>query len=132
MSKKQKIVALSSAEAEYVAATNDICEAVWLRRILHDLHQRVASPKTIYYDNMSAIAMTKNSVFRSRTKHIEIRHHYIRELVKADEIEIQFCKTGEQFAHIFTKPITAENFIHFREKLGMQDFSKLRGSIRNY
>ncbi|XP_057246814.1 secreted RxLR effector protein 161-like [Beta vulgaris subsp. vulgaris] len=80
-SKKQATIALSSAEAEYVAATSAACEAVWLRRILDDLQQTSEEPTTIYCDNMSAIAMTKNPVFHSRTKHIEIRHHFIRELV---------------------------------------------------
>ena len=73
---------------------------------------------------MSAIVMTKNSVFHSRTKHIEIRHHFIRELVEKQEIELQFCKTGEQLADIFTKALPMEKFIEFRRQLGIQDFSE--------
>uniref|UniRef100_A0A2N9IDT2 Reverse transcriptase Ty1/copia-type domain-containing protein n=1 Tax=Fagus sylvatica TaxID=28930 RepID=A0A2N9IDT2_FAGSY len=75
-SKKQKTVALSSAEAEYIAANDAACEAVWLRKILSDLQQKIEEPTVICCDNMSAIAMTKNPVFHARTKHIELRHHF--------------------------------------------------------
>ena len=123
--KKQKTVALSSAEAEYMAATSATCEAVWLRRIMENLHQRVDRPTKIYCDNMSTIAMTKNPVFHSRTKHIEIRHHFIRELVEQGEIELDFCRTKDQLADIFTKPITTEKFIKIRNMLGVTNFSRL-------
>ena len=122
-SKKQATVALSSSEAEYISATSAACEAVWLRRILQDLRQDTEDPTTIHCDNMSAIAMTRNPVFHSRTKHIEIRHHFIRELVEKQEIELQFCKTGEQLADIFTKALPTDKFLHFRRQLGVQDFS---------
>ena len=85
----------------------------------------------LFYDNMSAIAMTKNLVFHSRSKHIELRHHFIRELVNKEEIELAFCKIGDQVADIFTKPIPTEKFIYFREKLGVLDSSKLKGSVKN-
>ena len=102
---------LSSAEAEYVVATSAACEAVWLRRIFRDLQVNTKESTIIFYDNMSAIAMTKNPVSHSRTKHIEIRHHFIKELVEKGEIRLQFCKTGEQLADIFTKVISTEKFI---------------------
>ena len=66
---------------------------------------------------MSAIAMTKNPVFHSRTKHIEIHHHFIRELVEDGELKILHCKTGEQLADVFTKALPADKFNFFREKL---------------
>ena len=65
-SRKQKRVALSSSEAEYVAATSAACEAIWLKRILADMRQQVDRSTNIYYDNMSVIVMTKNPVFHSR------------------------------------------------------------------
>lgn len=99
-SKKQATVALSSTEAEYVAATSAACEAVWLRRILDDLQQTSEEATTIYCDNMSAIAMTKNPVFHARTKHIELRHHFIRELAEKKEIELQFCKLLPRLAKL--------------------------------
>ncbi|XP_060673958.1 secreted RxLR effector protein 161-like [Ziziphus jujuba] len=71
-SKKQRTVALSSAEAEYISATDGSSEAVWLRRLLSDMQHKETAPTIIRCDNMSAIAMTKNPVFHSKTKHIEI------------------------------------------------------------
>ena len=130
-SKKQTIVALSSTKAEYMAATSAACEATWLRKILQDVQQDSKTPTIIHCDNMSTIAMTKNPVFHSCTKHIEIRYHFIRELVERGEIKMEFCKTEEQLADIFTKPIATEKFIEFRDMLGVQDFSRLRGSVED-
>ena len=134
-SKKQTTIALSSAEAEaeaeYMDATSVACEATWLRKILQDVQQDSKTPIVIHCDNMSSIAMTKNPVFHIRTKHIEIRYHFIRELVECGEIKMEFCKTEEQLADIFTKPIATEKFIKFRDMLGVQEFSRLRGSVED-
>ena len=92
-SKKQSIVALSTAEAEYVAATAAACQAVWMRRMLRSLGQEQAKATVIFCDNSSAIALSKNSVFHKRTKHIDTRFHYIRELVNNGEIVLEHCRT---------------------------------------
>eukprot|EP00253_Pinus_taeda_P033265 PITA_33265 len=94
-SKKESIVALSTAEAEYVAATAAACQAVWMRRMLRSLGQEQAKVTVIFCDNSSAIALSKNSVFHKRTKHIDTRFHYIRELVNNGEIVLEHCKTHE-------------------------------------
>ena len=86
--KKLATIALSSAEAEYIVATSAACKAVWLRRILIDLQHKQDEPTIMFCDNMSTMAMTKNSVFHNRSKHIEIRCHYICELVDKKEIEL--------------------------------------------
>eukprot|EP00253_Pinus_taeda_P020784 PITA_20784 len=99
-SKKQCIVALSTAEAEYVAATAAACQAVWMRRMLRSLGQEQAKATVIFCDNSSAIALSKNSVFHKRTKHIDTRFHYIRELVNNGEIVLEHCRTQEQVADI--------------------------------
>ena len=114
-----------------MAAISAACEAAWLRKILQDIQQDSKTPTVIHCDNMSAIAMTKNPVFHSRTKHIEIRYYFIRELVEHGEIKMEFCKTEEQLTDIFTKPIATEKFIKFRDMLGVQDFSRLRGSVED-
>eukprot|EP00253_Pinus_taeda_P015190 PITA_15190 len=95
-SKKQSIVALSTAEAEYVAATAAACQAVWMRRMLRSLGQEQAKATVIFCNNSSAIALSKNSVFHKRTKHIDTRFHYIRELVNNGEIlrTLQDSRTG--------------------------------------
>eukprot|EP00253_Pinus_taeda_P005839 PITA_05839 len=120
-SKKQPIVALSTAEAEYVAATAAACQAFWMRRMLRSLGQEQAKGTVIYCDNSSAIALSKNSVFHKRTKHIDTRFHYIRELVNNGEIVLVHCKTQEQVADILTKPLGQKSFEFLRKCLGMTD-----------
>ena len=116
-SKKQKTVALSSTEAEYIAATNAACEAIWLRRLLSDLQQKIEEPIVICYDNMSTIAMTKNLVFHARTKHIELRHHFIRDLVGEGEIQLQFVSTNDQLEDVLTKAATVDRMEWFKKQL---------------
>eukprot|EP00253_Pinus_taeda_P029848 PITA_29848 len=94
-SKKKSIVALSTAEAEYVAATTAACQTVWMRRMLRSLSQEQAKATVIFCDNSSAIALSKNSVFHKRTKHIDTRFHYIRKLVNNGEIVLEHCRTQE-------------------------------------
>ena len=72
-------------------------------------------PTIIYCDNMSAIAMSKNPVFHGRTKHIELRHHFIRDLVQNGEIQLEFVNTKEQLADIMTKAVAAEFFSEFHQ-----------------
>ncbi|CAL1375783.1 unnamed protein product [Linum trigynum] len=117
-SKKQKTVALSSAEAEYIAATDAACEAVWLKRLISDLQQNENGPTIIHCDNMSAIAMTKNPVFHARSKHIELRHHFIRDLVNEGLIVMEFINTDDQPADILTKAVTREKFEKFKQYPG--------------
>lgn len=80
-SKKQSTAALSSSEAEYVAASSTTCQAIWMRQILEDLGQAQAQASPIYYDNKTTIAMTKNPICHGRTKHIELHHHFIRDAI---------------------------------------------------
>ena len=91
-SKKQATVALSTSEAEYIAAT---CQAIWLRRVLADLQQEQKGATEIFCDNKATISMTKNLTFHSRTKHIDIRYHFIRDLVAKEEITLEYCSTHE-------------------------------------
>ena len=95
-SKKHPIVALSTAV---------VCQAVWMRRILRSLCQEQVKGTVIYCDNNSAIALSKKNLFHKRTKHIDDKFHYIRELVNNGEIILKHCKTQEQFADVLTKPL---------------------------
>ena len=118
-SRKQPVVTLSSAEAEYVAATSASCQAVWLRRLMNDLSPKKLEPTPIYCDNSSAITLSKNQVFNKKSKHIDIRYHFIRELVNEDVITVKFCKSADQQADIFTKPLGTETFVSLRSKLSV-------------
>ena len=129
-SKKQEVVALSSSEAEYIAATSATCQAVWLKRLLVDLcPQNLKQEATmIFCDNKATIAMTKNPAHHSRTKHIDIRYHFIRSIVAKGEVTLKFCGTNEQVADILTKALPQVKHDYFRLKLGICDF-ETRGSV---
>ncbi|CAL9014556.1 unnamed protein product [Prunus brigantina] len=124
-SKKQQVVALSSTEAEYIAATNSATRAVWLRQLLGALHHEQKSPTTIYCDNNSAIALARNPVFHGRTKHIHVKFHYIRDLVNDKVVEVQYCPTGEQIADIFTKGLKIDVFMKLKKMMGMESLDEL-------
>jgi hypothetical protein len=118
-SRKQPVVTLSSAEAEYVAATSATCQVVWLRRLMSDLSPKKLEPTPIYCDNSSTITLSKNQVFNKKSKHIDIRYHFIRELVNEDVITVKFCKSTDQQADIFTKPLGTETFVSLKSKLSV-------------
>ena len=115
MSKKQERVALSSVEAEYVSALMATSHALWLRRILEDLDEGHGEAISIFCDNKSTIAMTKNPINHSHTKHIAIKQNFIREVVKNGEVQILYCKMEEQVADIFTKALPKGKFQLLRE-----------------
>jgi len=118
-SKKQSIVTLSSCEAEYVAANSAVCHLIWLRNMLKHLGFPQENLTKIYIDNRSAIALAKNPVYHERSKHIDTCHHFIREHVKSKEVELISCKTNDQIAYIFTKPLKGEIFIRLKFMFGM-------------
>ncbi|KAL5540945.1 hypothetical protein UlMin_044921 [Ulmus minor] len=119
MSKKKPIVTLSSCEAEYVAATSCVCHAVWLRNLLKELSMTQEDPTQICVDNKSAIALAKNPVFHDRSKHIDIRYHYIRECIARKDVQVEYVKSQDQIADIFTKPLKFEDFARLRNLLGL-------------
>lgn len=120
-SQKQRCVALSTAEAEYVAMASATQESVWLRQLIAELtNSSVAeAPTLIYEDNQSAIAMTKNPQFHGRAKHIDIKHHFIREQVAQGTIMLKYCPSVEMTADILTKGLSREIFCKLREKTGV-------------
>jgi hypothetical protein len=120
-SQKQKVVALSSCEAEYVAATTAACQAVWLRRLLDDITGKQSDATTIFIDNKSAIQLCKNPVFHDRSKHIEVRYHYIRHCIDDGKINVEHISTSEQLADILTKPLARVRFQELRTRIGMVD-----------
>ena len=119
LSKKQPIVTLSTCEAEYVAATSAVCHAVWLRNLLKELNLTQEEPTKIGVDNKSAIALAKNPVFHDRSKHIDTRFHYIRECITRKDVQIEYVKSYDQIADIFTKPLKYEDFVRIRSLLGL-------------
>jgi hypothetical protein len=94
-SKKQSSIALSIAEAEYIAACSTSCEDIWFPKLLTGLFDLEMEATTILCDNQSCINMTKNIVFHEKSKHIEIRYHYIRDMVQRGAIKLQYVSTDE-------------------------------------
>ncbi|KAL8117754.1 hypothetical protein AgCh_015587 [Apium graveolens] len=109
-SKKQDSVAQSSAEAAYVAAALATSQAIWLRRILEDIDERQRNATEMLCDNKSAISMAKNPIYNSRTRHIAVKHHFIREKIEENEIKLVYCKSEQQVADIFTKHFQKRSF----------------------
>ncbi|KAJ0795409.1 putative RNA-directed DNA polymerase [Helianthus annuus] len=116
-SKKQKVVALSSTEAEYIALSMAGCQALWLKGILNDLLYNMDCPPIILCDNKSTISLAKDPVYHGKSKHIRVKYHFIRELIRKDEVEICYCSTKDQVADIFTKALQPKDFHHFKELL---------------
>jgi hypothetical protein len=117
-SKKQNSVALSTAEAEYIAAGACCSQVLWIAQQMRDLGFDYKSIP-VKCDNTSAISISKNPVQHSRTKHIDVRHHFIRDHVEKGDICLEFVSTNLQIADIFTKPLPDERFASLRLELGM-------------
>ena len=120
LSKKQPIVALSTAEAEYVALSMTTQEAVWLRRFLSDLTTAEdQKPTVVMEDNQGTIAIGKNPVAHARTKHIDIRYHYVSEAVQKGIMGLQYCPTKDMVADLLTKSLPRGRFETLRSEMGV-------------
>ncbi|CAM8954199.1 unnamed protein product [Rhodiola kirilowii] len=117
-SKKQNNISLSTAEAEYIAAGSCCTQMLWMKQMLEEYGVK-QDTMTLYCDNMSAISISKNPVQHSRTKHIDIRHHFIRELVEKKTITLTHVSTEKQLADIFTKALDNLQFETLRSSLGL-------------
>ncbi|KAG3097372.1 Retrovirus-related Pol polyprotein from transposon TNT 1-94 [Phytophthora idaei] len=128
-SKKQRTVALSSTEAEYMALSEATQEAVWLKVFLCELGEMASDEAIkIYEDNQGSIALAKNPEFHKRTKHIDIRYHFVREKVEDSQVVLQYVSTIDMLADIMTKAITAVQFEVLRNKLGIQGATTVESS----
>jgi hypothetical protein len=109
-SRRQPTVAVSTAEAEYMAAAHAIKEALWLRKLFTDLRVPV-SAIDLRSDNQAAIALLKNPIASNRSKHIDVLHHFARERVIRGEVSISYCSTQQQLADCLTKPVGEAKFL---------------------
>ncbi|CAL2270573.1 unnamed protein product [Prunus armeniaca] len=126
---KQNCVALSTAEAEYISASEATTQAIWLRFVLEDFGEIQTEATPLHCDNTSAIAITKNSVFHQKTKHIDRRYHFIKDALQEGTIDLVYCPTKEQVADIFTKPLAKDRFNYLRSMLGVKSAQDLKGSV---
>ena len=118
-SKKQDVIAQSTAEAEYVAAVTAANQAIWLRKLMVDLCMEQKESTQVIVDNQAAISISKNPVFHGKTKHFKIKLYFLREVQKQGDVQLLYCKTENQLADFLTKSLPQARFEYLRQKLGV-------------
>ena len=119
-SQKQRVVALSSCEAEFIAATMAACQGIWLRRLLTEVAKQKVPPVTLYVDNQSALDLMRNPVFHGRSKHIDIRYHFIRDCVEKGEVTVHYVCTKRQKADVLTKAMAKAKHEEMKNLIGVK------------
>ena len=112
---------MSTVEAEYIVVADCALEIVWIRQLLKDLGYEQKGPMPLMVDNLSSIQMATNPSNHSRTKHIKLRYHKIRELVDSGEITVGYVSTDHQLADIFTKALTKDKHQSFIATIGLEN-----------
>ena len=118
MSKKQNYVSLSTVETEYIATGSCCSQLLWMKKILTD-YGISQDTMVVYCDNSSVIDISKNPVQHSKTKHIEIRYYFIRDLVERKIMCLEYILTERQNVNIFTKPLDRSKFETLRQVISM-------------
>lgn len=108
------------AESKYIATTHATKEAVCLRRLVSDVFRPLGDLTTLYNDNQDAIAFTKDGLYHARTKHIDVRYHFIRYSIDAGSIQLLYCPTNDMTADILTKALPSVKVKHFAAALGLE------------
>lgn len=120
-SKKQTVVARSSAETKYRAMTSTACELIWLKNLLKDFGITSKAPIILHCDNQAAMHIAANPVFHERTKHVEVDCHFVRSQVQSKIIETVYTRSSDQLADLFTKPLASVQFERLLSKLGSRN-----------
>jgi hypothetical protein len=118
---KQRSVALSSTEAEYMVVSQAACEATWMRKILVGLFGSHLDPTIVYCDNQSCIKLSINPVFHDRSKHIDISYHHLRDCVQRKIMLFQYIPMKDQDVDILMKALTRRKFEYHRDRIGVKD-----------
>lgn len=122
-SRRQPTVALSTTEAEYMALSSAIQEALWLKQFGQELGNVLPNgPVTIQCDNMGAINLAKNDAFQARSKHIDIRYHFIRDCITELNIEVKYAPTEKMVADILTKPVPGAKHLYCIKGMGLLEY----------
>jgi hypothetical protein len=118
-SRKQKTIALSSTEAEYIALAEASQELIWLRRLCCDFNCKQNDATTINVDNQSCMKLVENEKFSNRSKHIDIKYHFVRDLYQEGVVSLKYCSTESNTADILTKPLSAARINKLREQANL-------------
>ena len=120
-SKKQKVVARSSAEAEFRGMAKGLCELIWLRSLLIEIGFPPDSVMNLFCDNKATIDISHNPIQHDRTKHVEVDRHFIKQNLEERIIQFPFVKFEDQLADILTKAVSSRDFYNSLNKLGVRD-----------
>lgn len=120
-SKKQSVVARSTAEAEFRAMASGLCELMWLKMLLTELQLYRSIPLQLYCDNQAAINIVHNPVHHDRTKHVEIDRHFIKEKLDEGVLQVTYVKSVDQLADVLTKGMSFVSFARTCNKMGLID-----------
>jgi hypothetical protein len=128
-SKRQPTVALSTAEAEYMALSAACQEVIWLRRILKNFSCAQKDSRIVFEDNQGCIALAKNPVAHDRTKHIDIRYHFIREMMESGEIDIKYKMSEEMLADLLTKGMSRDRHIKLCQEFNLVKIGSFKSTV---
>lgn len=118
--RKQNVIAQSSCEAEYVALNESVREICWLKGLISDFGIKIEKPVTVKTDSQSCIALIRDSKFSNRTKHIDIKYHYVKDMARQDVIELEYVSSEDNVADMMTKPLNSTKISKFRTLVGIQ------------
>lgn len=118
-SSRQKCVSRSTTESEYIAASDAVQEVVWMRTFLREIGIQLNGPTPLYVDNQSTIRLVNNAEHHKRTKHIDIKYHYIRECEENGTTKVTYVESKNQLADMFTKPLPKQRFMENRSLLSI-------------
>jgi len=118
-SQRQPTVALSTMESEYMALTEATKELLWLRGLLTELGYENDNPTDLFTDNQSALALAKNPVSHARAKHIDVRHHFVRDAIQDNVVWVQYIPTEDMTADSLTKALGREKHWKCTTRMGM-------------
>jgi hypothetical protein len=127
MSKRQSTVTLSSTEAEFLALTEAIKEAVWMRQLLEELFgKQFSQPSTIHQDNQSTIAIALDPVHHQRVKHMDIKHYFIRQKLEEDIVKLVYCQSKCMIADVLTKALPPADHKRLSFLLGLRKLESMK------
>ena len=115
--KKQNVVSKSSNEAEFRSMAAALADLTWIQNLLIELHQPCTLPPSLFCDNISAVHLSANPILHSRTKHFELDLYFVRDRVIKKQVHVTYISSSEQVADVLTKPLSAQSFLKFRDKL---------------
>ena len=126
MSKKERTIAVSTTEAEYMALLEAVKESIWIQRFLKELERDVEDSDVIMEDNQGTIALSQNPEYHARTKHIDVQYHFIRECIEMGQICLRYCPTEDMVADALTKPLARDRFEKLGKEMGLETMDEFQ------